>query len=153
MELSDRSGRELEERSPAAAGNAHWVSADKSRGKNHPKPQFSPCYRCGGKHSAAKCKFKDAECFHCGKKGHIARVCRSKQREPQAGERPSRKKQHTNNLMTDQPEEQASCDDEPVYSQFQLTDPCQQAASCASRGKRQNLGHGGRHWCLAVHHF
>ena len=122
VELSDRSGRELEERSPAAAPNAHWVSADKSRGKNHPKPQFSPCYRCGGKHSAAKCKFKDAECFHCGKKGHIARVCRSKQREPQAGERPSRKKQHTNNLMTDQPEEQASCDDEPVYSQFQLTD-------------------------------
>ena len=122
VELSDRSGRELEERSPAAAPNVHWVSADKSRGKNHPKPQFSPCYRCGGKHSAAKCKFKDAECFHCGKKGHIARVCGSKQREPQAGERPSRKKQHTNNLMTDQPEEQASCDDEPVYSQFQLTD-------------------------------
>ena len=24
--------------------------------------------------------------------------------------------------MTDQPEEQASCDDEPVYSQFQLAD-------------------------------
>ena len=37
------------------------------------------CYRCGRtNHSAADCKFKDAECHHCGKKGHIAPACRSK---------------------------------------------------------------------------
>ena len=36
------------------------------------------CYHCGDKHSQADCKFRAAECHKCGKKGHIARVCRSK---------------------------------------------------------------------------
>ena len=36
------------------------------------------CYRCGGKHQATACPFKEAECYACRKKGHIAKVCRSK---------------------------------------------------------------------------
>ena len=33
-----------------------------------------PCYRCGRlAHDPAECKFKDAQCHHCGKRGHIAR--------------------------------------------------------------------------------
>ena len=36
------------------------------------------CYRCGGKHAASDCRFREAECHHCHKKGHIARACRSK---------------------------------------------------------------------------
>ena len=35
------------------------------------------CYRCGGAHSTATCRFKDAVCHKCKKKGHLARVCRS----------------------------------------------------------------------------
>jgi hypothetical protein len=35
------------------------------------------CGRCGGKHDPQQCKFRDAECFLCHKKGHIARKCRS----------------------------------------------------------------------------
>ena len=34
----------------------------------------TPCFRCGNKHSST-CRFKDAECLNCGKKGHLARVC------------------------------------------------------------------------------
>ncbi|CAG2195305.1 unnamed protein product [Mytilus edulis] len=36
------------------------------------------CYRCGGNHLAAECRFKDAKCHSCKKKGHIAKKCRSK---------------------------------------------------------------------------
>ena len=34
------------------------------------------CYRCGGNHYATKCKFIEADCRKCGKKGHLARACR-----------------------------------------------------------------------------
>ncbi|CAG2195647.1 unnamed protein product [Mytilus edulis] len=36
------------------------------------------CYRCGGNHLAAECRFKDAKCHSCKKKGHIAKKCRNK---------------------------------------------------------------------------
>lgn len=37
------------------------------------------CYRCGGFHrKLADCPFRNAICHKCQKKGHIARVCRSK---------------------------------------------------------------------------
>jgi len=36
------------------------------------------CCRCGDKHKAADFCFKTAECQKCRKKGHIARVCKSK---------------------------------------------------------------------------
>ena len=37
-------------------------------------PRFI-CYRCGGNHKAPDCKYKDAICNSCKKKGHLARVC------------------------------------------------------------------------------
>ena len=36
------------------------------------------CYRCGGKHLASLCRFKSEDCHSCGKRGHIAKVCRSR---------------------------------------------------------------------------
>ena len=38
----------------------------------------SSCIGCGGSHKREQCKFKNAECHMCHKKGHIAKVCRSK---------------------------------------------------------------------------
>ena len=41
-----------------------------------------PCYRCGRKDNApAHCKFKDAVCHSCGKRGHISPACRGKKRD------------------------------------------------------------------------
>ena len=37
-------------------------------------PVRERCYKCGRFHSPKNCPFKDAECFNCGKCGHIARV-------------------------------------------------------------------------------
>ena len=39
------------------------------------------CYRCGGKHAAASCHFKDAVGKYCHKKGHIAKACRTKAKQ------------------------------------------------------------------------
>ncbi|MCY3927857.1 MAG: retroviral-like aspartic protease family protein [Acidobacteria bacterium] len=69
------------------------------------------CHRCGDKHSPADCKFKTAECRKCGKKGHIARVCKSKLtlQEP----RPQRKStQRATHILTE---------DSTDYSMYNLT--------------------------------
>ena len=40
----------------------------------------TPCYRCGrSNHNPKDCRFRDADCHFCKKKGHIASVCRAKQ--------------------------------------------------------------------------
>ena len=37
------------------------------------------CYRCGGtNHKEGNCKFKQAVCHKCKKRGHIKRACRSR---------------------------------------------------------------------------
>ena len=39
-----------------------------------------PCYRCCGEHNPDNCRFKTVECRWCHRKGHIASLCRKKQR-------------------------------------------------------------------------
>ena len=36
------------------------------------------CYRCGSKHPAEACRFKNVECHYCHKRGHLAKVCPKK---------------------------------------------------------------------------
>ena len=45
----------------------------------------SQCYHCGGKHTASVCWAKEATCHYCHKKGHIVRVCRTKQNRRNPG--------------------------------------------------------------------
>ncbi|XP_024872568.1 uncharacterized protein K02A2.6-like, partial [Temnothorax curvispinosus] len=42
------------------------------------KKQDRPCQGCGRDHARSQCQFRDAECHNCGIKGHIAKVCRSR---------------------------------------------------------------------------
>lgn len=52
---------------------------DRSMNKLHRfglKDESKECYRCGGKHDQAKCRFKKEKCYICDKFGHIAKWCR-----------------------------------------------------------------------------
>ena len=73
------------------------------------------CYRCGGAHLAPACKFIEAECRYCKKKGHIARVCRSKAQQeskPKAGKQ-------THYMQEDQDH---AHDEDGAYAMFTIRD-------------------------------
>ena len=64
----------------------HAVRGQRNSHSQFPRrkqPRATECYRCGGKHAPADCRFKDIDCHHCGKRGHIAKVCCAKARERQ----------------------------------------------------------------------
>ena len=59
--------------------------ANKRSSRKPPNQQQQPqkanstdCYRCDGKHKALDCKFQNAKCNFCKKKGHIAKVCHTR---------------------------------------------------------------------------
>ena len=45
--------------------------------------RYNDFYRCGGKHRASSCRFRESRCFKCQKLGHIAKVCRGQTTERQ----------------------------------------------------------------------
>ena len=67
MELANKGSSELQ---AAMKSDEQVQTVQKSRGLQ--------CYRCGGNHLAHVCRLKNLICSQCGKRGHVARVCRSK---------------------------------------------------------------------------
>ncbi|CAG9136383.1 unnamed protein product [Plutella xylostella] len=59
-------------------GAAAHHEARRGRGGGAGPRAQQKCYRCAGLHPAARCSFVNVECFVCGKKGHIAKVCKSR---------------------------------------------------------------------------
>ena len=89
---------------------------------NLPKFKQGDCYRCGGNHKAAQCKFKDAKCHICKKKGHIAEKCRNKS---MSGDLSESRKEFKSNSKTQSrahfmEEDETSESDNEIYSVFQL---------------------------------
>ena len=79
------------------------------------RPEGTPvsCYRCGGPHLAPKCKYKEIICNFCRKKGHFARVCRSRklQTQPsQSQENKDSKYSRTNHIEAESPSAEAEYD-------------------------------------------
>ena len=81
MEAADKDAKDLQH--PAASDNpVHFVrQQNPTHRKNTRDSTPSACYRCGGKHLSAACKFKSATCHYCHKQGRIASVCHSKARD------------------------------------------------------------------------
>ncbi|XP_058459986.1 uncharacterized protein LOC131435797 [Malaya genurostris] len=62
-------------------------TSTKQRGQKTAEPKEHRCKICGHDgHKEADCAHKDASCYLCRKKGHIASVCREKNK--QAGQQP-----------------------------------------------------------------
>ena len=83
-ELTYKKAYELTLAAEAAEKNAkdlqgHCSESLHALKQDSPKqqPQRLTCYRCGGNHLAPECRFKNATCRQCGKRGHISKVCRS----------------------------------------------------------------------------
>ena len=78
LETAEKETKDLQESSSTVP--VHTVRQERRhsqrRAPNQPvaKLQDPECYRCGGKHRATECKFRETECLVCKKKGHTARA-------------------------------------------------------------------------------
>ena len=71
--------------------------------KPGPTSGSKPCYRCGGvDHTHSACRFRDATCHKCQKKGHIAKVCRSGRKQKQ--QRPQRSRSRPVRTIDQEPD-------------------------------------------------
>lgn len=65
-----------EESSSSKDKDIYWVKPECRKFRKQTTGQ-SECTGCGSKHQQLKCCFRDTICWHCSKKGHIAKICQS----------------------------------------------------------------------------
>ena len=76
MELADKDAKAF--KGVDASIQKLYVPRKQGGTTKHPS---KPCYRCGRmNHQAKDCRFADATCHYCKKKGHIAPACLKKKR-------------------------------------------------------------------------
>ena len=68
MELAEKNSQVLRDGQTSEEDNK--LTVDKLAGEWKGRE----CFRCGGNHLSDECKFVDAVCFSCKKKGHVARM-------------------------------------------------------------------------------
>ena len=59
----------------------HVVSKKSSKGTTKDDHSILSCHSCGDKHLRSECKFRNAICHYCKKRGHIEKVCQAKQKQ------------------------------------------------------------------------
>ena len=97
-EAADRNLREMKAPKQELDSNSKGVTVKSepvhkvSRRNSNTKDLGVTCHRCGTTgHLATVCRFRDRTCHKCGKRGHLAKVCRSKSnsRQPPLPKRPT----------------------------------------------------------------
>ena len=122
MESADRNTQDLQ-KATAQSVAVHAV---------HKQGSSGVCYRCGGKHWSSDCRFRDAECRACGKKGHIARVCRSKAQETKPVSSEQRSRTQRAHLLREDEEDPST-----VYSMFKVSARKSSHYTCLSKLTRR----------------
>ena len=80
METAARNVKELQGGTAATPREVNQVTPHQKGKHAKAMPQFQgksdrKCFRCSKLGHASKCRFKDAQCNHCGKTGHLLAVC------------------------------------------------------------------------------
>jgi len=95
------------------SSSKHKHSTQQSKAANSAQADANPCGRCGhNTHRFGKCPAQDSMCHKCQKRGHFARVCRSKggavqsveendYDQPTSNVEPCKKRQHFLGEITD----------------------------------------------------
>ena len=93
IESADKNAKDLQgqRQPPMTAVNAVTSKRGPSRGTraraDTGRSMETPCYRCGERHAPRDCRFNNAVCHSCKKRGHLARVCRFKKTQGTAAGR------------------------------------------------------------------
>ena len=100
-EMAAKNSKQLQNTpSSLPKGSVHAVNSKQRQQKRTPpsgsRDQF--CYRCGNKHTPSQCRFKDATCKFCFKKGaHCQSVLEQKQTDGSRTVPPCKSKTDTTN--------------------------------------------------------
>ena len=81
LEVVEKDTQDLKSDTAVPSQSFHFTSQTRGRrykNATEARNQKEPCYRYGGAHSPSSFKCKDWDCLIGKKKGHIARVCKSK---------------------------------------------------------------------------
>ena len=117
-EVAEQNSKDLQKPHATAV---HSVQKQASKPLSQSNGMRTNCYRCGGKHAAVDCRFKETECHYCHKKGHIAKVCRSKSKQYEPPPRRGRRDMYKGTKPTQQRLQVVEeADDDSTYSLFAL---------------------------------
>ncbi|RWR99571.1 uncharacterized protein B4U79_11743, partial [Dinothrombium tinctorium] len=81
METAEKDTRDIQQKLESVNKVANVVKTKSSTSKRTKTAdkQIETCYRCGkGNHKATDCRFREAVCHFCKKKGHIKSACRNR---------------------------------------------------------------------------
>lgn len=71
--------KEIREEKVQAVRHEHRSKSSKQSRPRTEVATTAGCRRCGGKHNANECPYREAVCRSCGKIGHLERMCESKE--------------------------------------------------------------------------